>query len=296
MDHKNTQAAEAAANIAAEADRKAPRFPTLTDLLVFLGIFFVAQVAGLFAAFALGMKLPDTVALASGDSALQIEAGRFNAVCYIVAMAITLVATLLYRSRRHAPKAPVRCSARGFNPTLLLWYVAIMISASIVLEPLLMLLPEIPDSYGRGGWAVLALVVAAPIFEELLFRGVLLESLRVRYGIIAAWVISSLLFGIVHLVPAVAVNAAVMGLVLGFAYVSTGSIWAPVILHFINNSISYLLLVAGYGDTTVIQMVGSETAYYAVYAGALAIFLLSGWAAIASLGRMRGEEKNHITE
>ena len=206
------------------------KFPALADYLVFFGIFLLAQVVGAVTALLVGCKWPDQTLLASADetvsTAEQVLVGHFNAVSYFVAMALTLVGFLFYRSRRRGPKIIAHFSSRGLNPVLLLWGVVFMLATSVVLEPLLSLLPEVPNAYGRGAWAIVTVVVMAPLFEEVIFRGVLLESTRAKYGVMAAWLVSSAVFGIVHVHPTVAVNAFAIGLVLGFVYMRTDSLWS----------------------------------------------------------------------
>lgn len=167
-----------------------------------------------------------------------------------------------------------------------------MLSTSVVLEPLLSLMPEVPNVYGRGAWAIVTVVVMAPLFEEVIFRGVLLESTRVRYGVVAAWLLSSAIFGIVHVHPTVVVNAFVMGLVLAFIYLRTDSLWSAIILHAINNGIAYLALIAGHGNSMLIDMVGSRTLYVLFYIAALAVFAVSGYMMLVSLRRLKAEEKS----
>ena len=91
------------------------KFPALADYLVFFGIFLLAQVVGAVTALLVGCKWPDQTLLASADetvsTAEQVLVGHFNAVSYFVAMALTLVGFLFYRSRRRGPKM------RWFRPS-----------------------------------------------------------------------------------------------------------------------------------------------------------------------------------
>ncbi|WP_295939439.1 CPBP family intramembrane glutamic endopeptidase [uncultured Alistipes sp.] len=271
------------------------KFPVLVDYLVFFGIFLLAQVVGAITALLFGFKLPGAMLLESGDEAVsaaaQVSAGHFNAVTYFVAMALTLAGFLVYRHFRKGPGIVAGFSSRGLNPILLLWGLIFMLSTSVVLEPLLSLMPEVPNAYGRGAWAILTLVVMAPLFEEVIFRGVLLESTRAKYGTMAAWFISSAIFGIVHVHPTVAVNAFALGLVFGFVYMRTGSLWSVIILHAINNGIAYLLLTSGHGNAMLIDLVGSRTLYAVIYIGALAILVASGYMMIAALRRLETADK-----
>lgn len=290
------QAADAAPGGAGKPAGTARCFPNIADLLVFLGIFLVANLLGTAVALLTGCPWPDAAGLASGDEAVRAAAqagvSHFNAVSYFVAMSLTLAGLLFYRARRRGPRTIGHFSRRGLNPMLLLWGVLFVVATSVVLEPLMSLLPDVPNVYGRGVWAVLTLVVMAPLFEEVIFRGVLLESMRARYGVIAAWLVSSLLFALVHVHPTVVVNAFFMGLILGFIYIASGSLWASIFLHAVNNGVSYVALAAGLGSVMLIDLVGSRTLYVLIYIGAAAVFVISGYMMLRTLRRMRTEEKN----
>lgn len=88
----------------------------------------------------------------------------------------------------------------------------------------------------------LALLVISlgPLVEELLFRGVLLSAVARYTGNGAAIVLSSLLFACVHL-PDLSFlwyalpNLALLGLILGWLRVQSGSIWPAVVAHGMNN-------------------------------------------------------------
>lgn len=76
---------------------------------------------------------------------------------------------------------------------------------------------------------------AAPIFEEILFRGLVLRSLE-PYGKRMAILISALLFGFYHGNPVQAPYAAIVGMVLGYVAMEYHILWAMV-LHMFNNLI-----------------------------------------------------------
>ncbi|WP_300797264.1 CPBP family intramembrane glutamic endopeptidase [uncultured Alistipes sp.] len=289
------QAAEPAAAQEPSARPHKP-FPTLVDLLVFLGIFLAANFVGMLAALLAGCPWPDLTRLSDGDEAAQIAAqtdlGAFNALSYFVTMACTLAAYLFYRAYRHGPRGIGRFSGRGLNPMLLLWGVLFMFSTSVVLEPLLNALPEVPNVYGRGIWSVVTLVVLAPLFEEVIFRGVLLDSMRARYGVVVAWLLSSLMFGAVHGHPTVIVNAVFMGLILGFVYIASDSLWSTIFLHAINNGIAYMLMAVGLGEGMLVDLIENRTLYLIVYAVAALVFLFSGFMTVRTLRRMRREEQH----
>lgn len=135
-----------------------------------------------------------------------------------------------------------RVSRPGLNPALLLWAFVLIFAVGVVLEPLLRLMPELSLEVGRGFWTILSLVIFAPIFEELICRGVVLGSLRGKFGVTTAWLVSSLFFGVLHGQPVQVINATVIGLVLGYVYLATDSLWSVMILHALNNAVAYLAL------------------------------------------------------
>ncbi len=82
---------------------------------------------------------------------------------------------------------------------------------------------------------VLALLPA--LLEELAFRKCILGALQ-KYGQGTAVFVSALLFGVIHGGIAQSVFAFLVGLVLGFITVKTGSIRTAIAVHFINNALS----------------------------------------------------------
>jgi membrane protease YdiL (CAAX protease family) len=81
-----------------------------------------------------------------------------------------------------------------------------------------------------------------PFAEELVFRGVFYQWLRDRFGVWPGIVVSSLAFGLAHGDIAVGGAAAVLGVVLAWSYEKSNSLWPPVVIHIINNSVKLVLL------------------------------------------------------
>ena len=77
----------------------------------------------------------------------------------------------------------------------------------------------------------LSMVIAAPILEELLFRGIILDGLLKQHSPALAIFISTMLFGIVHLNPQQFIAALFLGGFMGWVYYRTGSFLACMIIH-----------------------------------------------------------------
>ncbi|MCB9602217.1 MAG: CPBP family intramembrane metalloprotease [Sandaracinus sp.] len=97
------------------------------------------------------------------------------------------------------------------------------------------------DSAFDGFAVALALVVVAPVTEELLFRGVLLPGLAKAYGERLGLAVSAVLFGVMHGRPAEAVVATAAGFVLGALRLRTRSLLPCVALHVGVNALPVLV-------------------------------------------------------
>jgi membrane protease YdiL (CAAX protease family) len=102
---------------------------------------------------------------------------------------------------------------------------------------------------GPPAEAVFALVLVAPLTEELLFRGLIFRGLERRYGAMPALLLSSAFFAISHFNIVQALPAFAAGLYLGWLYRSTGTLWWPMAAHALYNGLSLALALA-FPDTS----------------------------------------------
>lgn len=89
-----------------------------------------------------------------------------------------------------------------------------------------------------------AVIVAAPIGEELMFRGFLYRWLRQRHSIRLALWATSALFALLHLAPHAVLIYTTLGLAFGLVYEWAGSLWAPILLHSLWNLAVFVSVVA----------------------------------------------------
>ena len=104
---------------------------------------------------------------------------------------------------------------------------------------------------------ILILGVAPAISEELVFRGVIGRGLVARFGIVPGILLTSILFGAVHLHPAHAVALFPLAVMIHLAYLATRSFWAPVLIHFLNNSFAAVVLKLPHDDD--VSAIASES-------------------------------------
>ena len=119
-------------------------------------------------------------------------------------------------------------------------------------------------------WGYVAVGVLAPLAEEIVFRGAILRTLLDMMSKKNHWVaimISAAIFGAVHGNAAQFVNALLMGLLLGWMYYRTKSLVPGILLHWVNNTVAYILtnLVPQSNGKLIDLFHGDEeTVYYAV--------------------------------
>ena len=230
MDDTAPSAPEGAAPAApgpndAPADPAVPRykFPTWFDLLALVGLFVVIQLVVAFVLLLAGARMPDAAALGSADETVAARAhaaaAQFNFYAYPLTMGLMIGLTLIYR-RLRGGEPPPRALRRARAES----------RADSVGDA-----PDGGDQRGvgavaptaarnprflRAGWrALLLTVVMAPLAEEFLCRGILLDAARAKGGAAYGLLFSALFFGVIHFYPAAVVNAFVMGLLLGFIYI-----------------------------------------------------------------------------
>jgi membrane protease YdiL (CAAX protease family) len=87
---------------------------------------------------------------------------------------------------------------------------------------------------------IVSSVIFAPLMEELIFRGVLFNRLKIRVGILPAMLISSFIFGIGHSYGSIT-SAFLFGICMCILYMKTDNILVPMSVHFINNVVATVL-------------------------------------------------------
>ncbi|SDM69089.1 CPBP family intramembrane glutamic endopeptidase [Acetanaerobacterium elongatum] len=182
------------------------------------------------------------------DSMLQIVDLALSAVgVYFVATPIALWALGMFKEGRFkALFAKSRMSGKEFAAAVPMGYTVtigvnliatvVMIVASGSLQQVLNSNPILNMPKGTLGialnyvWAVLA----APIFEELLFRGGLVSTLK-PFGNWFAVLVSAVLFGFAHGSVAQMLYATALGIVLGMVFIKSGSVIPCMLMHLIIN-------------------------------------------------------------
>jgi membrane protease YdiL (CAAX protease family) len=224
----------------------------LTDALVALAILFVSLV------------------IAKVVSAVVVDLGASVLVDAAVALVLAYGPSLWWcwrvsQRERAGPQAVgwrFQWVDAGWGPLL---YVGAMAGQIIVLLVLVRLgVPftsnvENTSDLDRTASYVVALiataVVAAPLVEELVFRGVVLRGLTSRLGVVAAVPLQGALFGAAHVDPSrgagnigLAIALGTVGCAFGLVAALTRRLGAPIIAHAILNGVVVTLVLTGVTD------------------------------------------------
>jgi membrane protease YdiL (CAAX protease family) len=241
--------------------------------------FFLSQGIGAFISVAIGVTPPDTALLKDSDFEIvenaESQQARFVAVTFAFAIAICFTLLTIYRIlRKWESHLSFRSPSWGAPFRLLCGYLFLW-CVSITLEPLTSILPSDQSALGAGGWLLLSAVLLAPLLEEVVFRGYITSGIQYAYGPIAAWIISSTIFGIAHGSAGPAINATFCGFVLGFFYMRYRSLTLVIMLHAMNNLTACFLATLNLDQTPMSEILGGGKLYWSIYAVCAIITLLS---------------------
>lgn len=193
----------------------------------------------------------------SSLAAWGIRGQALYALTYYCLMAVGTIAVLLFtiRSYRPLPKDDEWFQFKIADGWLL-WgiggYLAalpLMLAVSVVNQqiwqgqggsnPLLQTVLEANDPVALSLFFATA-AIAAPLFEEFLFRGFLLPSLTRYMSVSRAIVLSSFIFALAHLSLSEVLPLMVLGMILGVVYTRSRNLLAPMLLHSAWNSVTML--------------------------------------------------------
>ena len=96
--------------------------------------------------------------------------------------------------------------------------------------------------------AAFAVMIAAPLSEEFLFRGIFLRGFLPRYGAARGILLGAAMFAAAHMAVAKVFGTLMLGLIFGWWYSKMGSIWPGVLGHALNNGVPVLAAVLTKGS------------------------------------------------
>ena len=160
---------------------------------------------------------------------------------------------------------------------------AATIAAAYLIEPIVSLLPQMPQWLEDTMktmlencplWvSLLSVSIFAPFFEEWLCRGIVLRGLLNRNtNPIAAIAVSAVFFAILHMNPWQAIPAFLLGVLFGYVYYKTGSLKLTMLMHCVNNTMAVILSkIPAFKDADTFMDILSPWAYWCIYVACLVV-------------------------
>lgn len=243
------------------------------DLALAIALVFGLSIAGVMAWAAVrGLRL-GLASSASGDPqqvAARIGEPQGMALVVISVVATAVAALVLYAWRRRAaPRERAASHAAVRRPSTWGWaalagFAAFALSAAVTTLAQQAGIEQVPanqaliEAVGASHpvWLLLFVVLLAPIYEELLFRRVLFGRLWAAGRPLLGLVLSSAAFACMHELPGTGNDGVVAGALLwtcyaamgglfAWVYRKTGTLWAAIGAHAVNNMVASALLLPG---------------------------------------------------
>ena len=133
------------------------------------------------------------------------------------------------------------------------------------------------DSLGDLSFNLLVLAIIPAIGEELLFRGYLQQTFTKLFGKPhVAIIVTALLFSAIHMQFQGFLPRLALGVVLGYLFYWSGSLWLPIIAHFINNAMAIFFTYPALSDYAYLTKNTAtwQEAFFSFMAVGLLIILL----------------------
>ncbi|MCF7957948.1 MAG: ABC transporter permease subunit [Phycisphaerae bacterium] len=136
---------------------------------------------------------------------------------------------------------------------------------------------------------LLAIALSPAVCEEVLFRGVILSGLRSRCSVKLSIIATGILFGLMHIYISQIIPTALLGIVITYLVLRSGSIFTGILFHLLNNSIA-VLFATGYFPKTIFTFVENyEQTYFPTWLTLTALLLLTTGIALLELTKQKND-------
>ena len=130
--------------------------------------------------------------------------------------------------------------------TIFIAYIALGLSAICIITALSQIIGEVPETdliKNINVGTFFSVCILGPIVEELFFRGVVERILlKLKTSPWVGIITSAMLFAMIHEFPYQAINAFIGGVIYGWVYYKTKSIYLTFIMHAVNNIIVFIVI------------------------------------------------------
>jgi hypothetical protein len=237
-----------------------------------------------------------------GSMSFFTDSPQLQSLSLLISYTLAAGGTVLIIIRMKKLQHPDLHAFLNYTPGLKTILITLILTFTVIviIEPITNIIP-VPESYQSlfeelfkpTISAFLTAVVIAPVLEEMIFRGIILEGFLKNYSPLKSILLASLLFGLAHLNIWQFIGAFLIGVFISWIYWKTKSLGLAVGIHITNNLVSYLAMYFSskpLADTTIHNFIGN-TPLYITIVGISALILFIGiyfhkkWLSIKSVDR-----------
>ena len=237
----------------------------------------------------------------------------YSALCVQIIPSVLAVVMLRYSPKNlcggfHAPKQSKKALANfpamyglGMTVNLITLFVMTLISRTTDIGDSMNSTGIEPPNFASSLVLFILLAVIAPVFEEFIFRGAVMELLK-PYGSGLAVFVSAFCFGIFHGNFQQFFYAFALGICLGYIAYATGSLFCSTLLHAMFNSVSGVIMIFLSTEAVQIKSLDPEAeltdsqqlvvTFYAIFMIIVLLTALIGF--IAMIGKLRKIKKYRL--
>ena len=121
--------------------------------------------------------------------------------------------------------------------------------------------------------ATLSVIIISPLFEELVFRGVFLNRLKLNFPILFSILISSLIFAALHSFGNIT-SAFIFAISMAILYIKSNNIFVPVLAHILNNILAEIIV---FMDSGSVLFSNTDIFYIMAFLAVISFAILGYW-------------------
>lgn len=247
--------------------KRLPLFSRLGAFLLVIGMviaFFGSQLIGIYIAGKLWLPtvknstVGDIFFFGSNDGTV-VSASIIISCVLLVALSYLIVRLKSGDMRQYLALKPFSIAVcMGMLGLLLIFMIGSQALTYLLDKSPLVFVDPLYQSVSSVWLLIFAMVIVAPIYEELVFRGILWSAIAEQFaatsysrqrGTLVASIVTSLIFAVIHLQYGIyeITTIVVLAFIFCYARIKSGSLILPMLLHIINNGVAmwqYLAQVA----------------------------------------------------
>ena len=240
-------------------NKKLNEFELILEIIKPISIYFIVSIIITIMAFIYGF-INGNMALVGGKPSLDFYYNNLMLVNVISQLISLAIICLIYKKDNSS--YPI--VKEKIKKNIFIYGGLLILVTGIISGYLMELINYINPSFSSGFESVskamdssnfiivfVSTCILAPILEEIIFRGLVLNNLLSKRSILYSIVLSSLLFGLIHMNMLQGVNAFILGLSLAVVYIKTRNIYICMLGHFLNNLFS---IIAEYSNLSILTI------------------------------------------